>query len=853
MRLILIWFGVAFACGAASPASGEPSTPGSVTRAPQVEQAAVAAYPPQALTEHLRGEVALQVDISESGQVLDVQVLKGAGHGFDEAAVEALKQFRFTPAQIDGKPASVRITYVYTFEPPEQPAAASPPPAPVNFTGTLLERGTRKPLVGVEVALPELGQSAVSDVNGQFSLAGVPEGEQRVVAVAPGYRRFETRERVTAGQLTTVVYYLESELFSPYESVVRGQRERKEVSQTTLTLEEVQKAPGTQGDGIKIVENLPGVAHAPGLGGELIIRGTSPEDSGVYLDGMRIPILFHFGGLTSVYNSDLLQSVDFLPGNSSVFYGDQIGGVVDVRSRAPRTDGFHGSVTLSLLDASVQLEGPITSTLSFALAGRRSFIDALLAAMPSGNDQAPDFAVAPRYQDAQLMLQWKPDAHNTVTLLAVTSDDVLGLVFQRPSDADPNVAGNFALETGFTQLRLRHRYVGPRLRVDTTALIGRDVISIDVGAAASVHILPHEYSLRSSVEYDVTDTFTAAAGVDTQYIRATLAAATTPQPREGEPPSPSSLQKTLVARGFYTEYLPAAWVEARLRLGPRLLLVPGLRTESYLYSDQQAPDRSVNPRLGMRFKLSDAWVLKAGAGEYHEPAQQGEPTAATGNPEIRAKRAEQFSLGTEWTIGAADFASLEGFYNAYSQLYVSNATPPPFIINDGVGRAYGAELLVRHALTQRFFGWLAYTLSRSERRDHTGDPWRPFDSDETHVLTVLGSYKLGAGWQLGARFRYATGTPFTPAVGAVRNDGLDIFAPIYGAVNSQRLPAFHQLDVRVDKTWVFDRWSLDAYLDLLNAYNHASVEGVTYNYNYSQREYFRGLPVLPVLGAKGSF
>jgi hypothetical protein len=178
---------------------------------------------------------------------------------------------------------------------------------------------------------------------------------------------------------------------------------------------------------------------------------------------------------------------------------------------------------------------------------------------------------------------------------------------------------------------------------------------------------------------------------------------------------------------------------------------------------------------------------------------------------------------------------------------------PVRLSNEGSGRIYGFELLARRALTERFFGWIAYTFSHSQRRDSPDGPLRLFDSDQTHVLTVIGSYKLPAGWEVGARFRFSSGNPLTPIVGARRDDLSDVFIPIFGAVNSQRLPSFNQLDVRVDKNFIFDTWSLDLYVDLTNAYNNPAKEGVVYNYNYSQSAYLEGLPILPVIGAKGSF
>jgi hypothetical protein len=170
----------------------------------------------------------------------------------------------------------------------------------------------------------------------------------------------------------------------------------------------------------------------------------------------------------------------------------------------------------------------------------------------------------------------------------------------------------------------------------------------------------------------------------------------------------------------------------------------------------------------------------------------------------------------------------------------------------GSGKVYGTELLLRYKAGGRFFGWLAYTLSRSERRDSDRDPYYRYDFDQTHILTALGSYKLGRGWQVGARFRYVTGDPYTPNLGGTVDYDAGTYAPVTSTDrNGKRLPAFHQLDLRVDKTWQFRSWALSAYLDVQNVYNRQNTEAIGYNYDYSQTQATHGLPILPIIGIRG--
>jgi TonB family protein len=838
---------------------------GVLTKPPALLRQVEAPYPPDAAAQQLEGTVVMFIDISETGAVTKVEVTQPAGHGFDEAAVEAVKQFQFEPAEVDNVPAPVRIQYAYqfVFRPAPPPEAADGGAAtlegPVNFSGQALERGTRNPLNGAEVVLPELDLSTVADAEGRFSFRGVPAGTHEVLVVQGGYDRFRTKETISEGQETRATYYVRKRIFSPYETVVRTERERKEVTQTSIQVAEVQRIPGTQGDTLKVVQNLPGVARPAFNGGQLIIRGSSPQESGVFLDGQRIPLLYHFGGLTSVYNSELLDAVDYLPGNFSSYYGDLTGGVINVRSREPRMDRIHGTVGVSLIESNAVIEGPITETLGFVVGGRRSYIDLVLGLVPEG-DNGPSLQVAPRYYDAQLKLVWKPLSRHTFSLQGLTSRDRLGLVFDRPSDNDPTVTGDLDVTTGFNQLRLRHQYRGDALTLDTQALVGNTLLEFAIGERG-LRIASTDVNLRSTAEYAFGKALTLAGGLDVVSNFAHVTARIQSPPREGEPPTPTVTDELLVTDGDFVQYFPSVWVEARWRPIKDLLVVPGVRAESYVFTDQESPRRTLNPRLAVRYALTETVSLKGGAGVYHGPPIQDEPSVTFGNPDLAAKRSLQYGLGAEWQPRPEWFVSGEVFYNDLDGLIVrSNGTVvrdgepvPERLKNGGVGRIYGLEVLVRRSLTDRLFGWISYTLSRSERRDAPDAAWRLFDNDQTHVLTAIASYKLPRGWEVGARLRFASGNPTTPVTGAVRDDVNDVFVPLYAAVNSVRLPSFNQLDIRVDKNFVFERWTLDVYLDLTNAYNNPAVEGIAYNYNYSQSAYFEGLPILPILGAKGSF
>jgi TonB family protein len=827
-----------------------PATPPSaqqLTRAPALQHFIEALYPEEARASGLEGRVVLEVDISATGEVTRAEVTGPAGHGFDEAALAAVRQFRFTPAELGGKPSAVRISYAYDFVLTHQ----VPQEGPVNLEGTLLERGTRRPVAGAEVALPELGLSVTTDAKGAFSFRDVPEGKHQVRVVISGYEPFQTAETLVKGKAIRVTYFLLRSFFSPYETVVRADRDKKEVTEYSLSQQEVERIPGTFGDALKVVQNLPGVARAPFNGGLIAIRGTSPEDSGIFLDGERLPILFHFGGLTAVYNSELLQSVDYLPGNFPAYYGDILGGVVDVKSRDPKTDGFHGVVDVNVIDTNAVLEGPLGDHFSIALAARRSYIDLFLPLFLSGSSTS--FTVAPVFDDAQLKLVWKPNPRSTLTLLALHSQDAFQLVTGSTPASDPTIGRTFIDQTGFNQVRLRYTYLDGPVHWDSIAIVGETHINLQVGTTEGIKVNSIPYGLRSTLEVAAIPSLTLAGGVDFVDQPGQVTISFPAAPQEGQPP-PTDLSPILYESTHAWASDLGLWVEARWRPLPTLLFLPGLRIDQTQWKLQPAASWTADPRLAVRWTVLPRLTLKAGVGAYHEAPSfaQGDVDPIFGNPALRSQRSIQSSIGLEWNVRPGLLFTFDTYYNRLTGV-VAPAASPENLANTGIGRIWGFEVFLRQALTSRLFGWLSYSFSKSQRLDAPGDAWRPFDFDQTHVLTAILSYKLGAGWELGGRFRYATGNPMTPVVGAVKDDNTDTFIPLYGATNSTRLPNFVELDIRVDKVWVFSTFSLDLYLDVQNVTNTRAVEGTTYSFNYSQAVYFVGLPIIPVLGLKAAF
>ncbi len=299
-------------------------------------------YPPKAFEEGLEATVILKLLVKADGTVGSAEALEPVGHGFDEAAIAAAQQFIFTPAQQDGKPAAVFIKYAYRFESKdvETPAEEIPPPTTGNLEGSLLIAGPDAALGGAAVTVTGADgttRETVADEGGRWVFTELPAGKYELRISADGFNTAQITEEVVAGEATDVIYRI-SPVTEGIEVVITGERPPREVTRRTLERREISKVPGTGGDALRSIQSLPGVARPPGLAGILIVRGSGPQDTNVFIDGALVPLVYHFGGLSSVVPTELLDKIDFYPGNFSSKYGRVMGGVIDVALRSPGTE-----------------------------------------------------------------------------------------------------------------------------------------------------------------------------------------------------------------------------------------------------------------------------------------------------------------------------------------------------------------------------------------------------------------------------------------------------------------------------------------------------------------------------------
>ncbi len=900
MKRALFLIALTVAAGAlAQTARAQTAEAPTITKPPKLVKFVPAVYPPDKHAAQVTASVLLSIEIGDDGKVGEVEVITGAPTpDFDAAAVAAAKQFVFEPAEIDGQPAPVKITYRYDFKIVEQIVKAGPQ---INFDGTVVERLSKKPLGHVEIKIVDLdGVTGVTDADGRFAFTDVPAGKHKVQLSHPRLVTVVTEETIAPGKRRTVKYLVEErdDDDQGISIVVRAPRIKKEAVETRIRTEEARRVPGTQGDTLKVVQNLPGVARSSFGSGDLIIWGSAANETRVNVDGVQIPSLYHVGGFRSTINSDLVRSIDLAPGSYGAEYGRGLGGLVRIDLGPLTKVGVHGYVAADVLDASALVSWAATPSLRLAVAGRLSYLDQALPLVTSAD--VGDFVPIPKYDDYQARATWslRPDEELALTFLA--SDDHLRRAI--PSD-DPTEVRSENTDTGWKRIFLRYtRLLPDGASVVVTPSFGYDTADqrLQFGdTPVNLQNRTYQYGLRASYRRRVALSTTLSFGIDMLARSSTLdrIGSLTLPAREGDVTVFGLPPRNDIAVDHWNALIidTAPYINAEINLG-RVSLVPGLRFEPVLIEgspslpaggttpphgyasfslplnpvDQLPGDpvsRSVraaklfaylpNPRIAVAFRATRRLTLTAGGGIYGQPPDPQDLSPVFGNPTVHLSRAAHLSGGFSYKLRPTLTLEVIGFYKRFWDLVSRNENPSPPIaatlVQDEIGKAYGGQLLLRQELLHGFFGWITYSLTRSERRDHPDTPWRLFDFDQTQALGVVASYQLGRGWDLGARFRYTTGFPRTPVVGSTYDVINNQYSPIFGERNTIRIPSFFQLDVRLEKSFTYRRLKVNAFLDVQNVTNRSNPEEIIYNYDFSRRAYITGFPILTIVGARVEF
>jgi TonB family protein len=881
----------------------EPDSLPPIEKMPVLKEFIKAQYPIHLSKQGIQGTVILDLLVNEQGTIDSITIVKGIHKDLDAEAVKAVKKFQYTPAIAGGTAVPVIIQYEYRFT-LDQIAVTNPDR--INLEGILIEKGTRQPIGDANVIITFTdttsdstlplpfslylmkigstpGQSyeenhllATTDSTGKFAFRALPSVPVSLSVIAPGYEEFRTNETIQQNESLSVKYYIKRSSYSDYEIVVYGKTEEKEVSRRQLTFQEIKKIPGLSGDAVKVVQALPGVSRPSFASGDVIVRGSPTSNSRFFLDGVDIPVLYHFGGLKSAYNSDALAGIDFYPGGFGVTYGGALAGVVELKGREAASDRWHGYLDMSTIDGSALVEGPINKKVSVLATARRSVIGDIAEWLVNKNKDQFGFSLLMNYYDYVFRTDYKLSKNNKMFLTFFGSFDSLELVEpEAPPGSSDEISDN---ANKMSNKVYQHMAIfgwdvafGKIWENTTRASVALGEMSLAQYGYFKNKQGGEIYYLRDQLTLNLNDKVKAKAGADIQYTSYDVNLSTIGASR--------AVHKEKIKNWNFG--VMGAYLALELKPLQKLTFSPGIRYDYYpelIYDGSIVPEFwdytafnnnrgfSGEPslRVSGRYALTEMQTIKLSIGNYSQtPQPMGEVIHKTwGEPSLPTTKAAHYVAGHEWQISDLLSSDIQFYFNskwnipeyATGEDLTAQSDRQKNYTDRGRGKMYGMEILLKRLQGKHFSGWISYSLSRAERYDRKEHEWFLTRNDETHNLQILNSWKLRKEWDLGYRLRYVTGKPETPIVGFTVLENDDYYQPIWGKKNSARLDPFFQIDLRVDKKFIYKKWMYSLYLDMQNVsyFFYKSPETTIYNFNYKEKATIAMIPLIGI-GCKAEF
>ena len=719
-----------------------------------------------------------------------------------------------------------------------------------------------QPIPFANVAVQGTTTGVVADEFGNFEITNLSPGFYNLNVSFVGFKTLTIFEvQVTTARPALVEATLEEEVTTLETiEVVAANRffksEESPLSLRTIGPSEIKKTPGGNRDISKVVRSLPGVASTPSFRNDIIIRGGAPSENTFYLDGIQIPVINHFqtqgssGGPVGIINVDLLNEVNFYSGAFPANRGNTLSSVFDFRLKDGRNDKWIFNGIIGATDLGVTLDGPVSKRSTFVISARRSYLKFLFDIF--------NLPFLPVYNDIQFKYKFKIDSKNHLTLLGIGAIDDFSLNYDAPEKAKTEAEREEAqyilnilpvsTQWNYTAgLKFEHFRQNPT----TTFIISNNALNIATikyqNNNAQPENLIQDYNSRETetrirLEDEIVKgnwriTYGSGYEFGTYKTRDFNRIVTQQGYTERNYNSELKLNKLSV------------FGQISRTIAKRLTLSVGIRTDVNDYAATMSnPFDQISPRISASYALTENIALNFNSGIYYQlPAytvlgyrdsQSGELTNK--NNGVTFIQSKHLVSGLEFNLPRNTRITVEGFFKDYNNY--------PFLTEDsvalanlgadfgtignapvtstGYGRSYGFEILLQQKFYRGFYGLLSYTWVGSEFADKNGR-YVPSAWDNKHLASITGGKRLNKNWEVGIRWLFTGAAPFTPynVPQTVYRQNWDVRPygiPDNELLNTERISAFHQLDIRIDKKYFFSRWSIDLYLDIQNAYNYVT-------------------------------
>ena len=703
---------------------------------------------------------------------------------------------------------------------------------------------------------------ATSDLEGNYILTNLKPGTYSVVCSFIGFKRQISFEvPVNSVRTTTLDFALVEESTALNQVVITAspfnKREESPVSLRTISSSEIYRNPGGNRDISNVIQILPGVASSSSFRNDIVVRGGAPNENRFYLDGIEVPNINHFatqgssGGPVGMINVNFIREVDFYAGAFPANRGNALSSIIEFKQIEGNDEGLKGTFMLGSSDAGITLDGPIGDKSTFILSARQSYLQLLFKAL--------GLPFLPTYNDFQYKQTIKVNDKNRITIIGLGAVD----------DFTLNTSANDGLED--EEIIRRNNYILGNLPVNTqwNYTVGANWKHFGTNSFQNVVVSRNHLNNRA-VKYqgNIEQPEFLILDYKSQEIENKVRLENTIRENGWKLNMGLGYENAIYTNSTYNQIVVDGAVnvidfDSRLPINKfavfsqvskelvknKLMVSFGVRMDCNDYSEEMSnPLDQMSPRLSASYSITEKLNANFNVGRYFQLPpytimgyRDSNSLLANKENNITYIQSDHFIAGLEFNPGLLSKVTVEGFYKTYDNY--------PFLTRDSLslanlggdfgvignepvtstsfGRSYGLELLVQQKLLSSVYGILSYTFVRGEFSDKN-DELINSSWDNRHILNLTAGKKFKNDWELGMKFRFVGGAPYTP-YDVERSATIDVWNIVQQGVfdwdqlNEFRNPASHGLDMRLDKKWYFQKWAVNAYIDIQNIYNFQAI------------------------------
>lgn len=711
--------------------------------------------------------------------------------------------------------------------------------------GQVIDRQTRAAIPNAAVLIVgDESTGVMTDSTGRFFFDKVKPGIRMFSALQLGYRTEVTPEYTISPYTPSILIEMDQDPAELTASSVKPspflRSVESPVSTKIISVSDIDRIPGANKDIARIVRSYPGVSFSPiGYRNDLIVRGGGPSENAFFIDGIEIPNINHFatqgasGGPVSILNSDLIREIKFYTGAFPANRGGALSSVMDITLKDGNSDKQAFKATVGASEVGMSASGHMGKKTTYVASVRQSYLQLLFKLL--------GLPMMPNYIDGQFKVKSRMNERNELTVLGLAGFDNLKL------NMDPKDAADIYLLSYLPKLKQETFTIGSSwkhfagihtqtLSAGYSYLNNRSIKYKDniEDSESNLRLKSHGLEGKGSIRFEnrsYYSSWTLREGFEgnwrhyDSHIYRMLSS--------GLPVDYES------STGFFTG---ALYVSAEYRSpGKRLTASTGVRADASSFSKETGKIwKQLSPRGSISYRIGNSWSLNASGGLYHQlPPMTAlsfrNQDGISVNKDLEYMRTASAAIGTEWTHKDRLLISLEGFYKHFMDIPVSTATGVPLtcigadygsigeeeLTSSGQGRSYGIEMMARWTIPDKINVIGSATLYSSRYRSDKNSPYVPSAWDNRFIINLSGIYDLPKNWSIGAKVSAIGGAPYTPydnEASSIKTvwdaNGRPVYD--YARYNMERLSPYAQLDIRIDKFFYFEKWTMSMYLDMEN-------------------------------------